>query len=56
MSETIKVNITITPTTDDLSILEIETEHIKTENLSELFDWILHNLRYANKRKIKRVK
>ena len=56
MTDTIKIDITITPTTDGQSILDIATESMKISDLPEIFDWILHNLRYKDKRKIKRVK
>ena len=56
MTELIKIDIIVTPTTDGQSILEIETRGIEIADLSEMFDWILHNLRYKDKRKIKRVK
>ena len=56
MSDIIKIDITITPTTDGQSIMDIATESIKISDLPEIFDWILHNLRYKDKRKIKRVK
>lgn len=52
----IKINITITPHDDDQSVLDIATEGIKLADLPEAFDWVLHNLRYANKRKMKRIK
>lgn len=56
MSDIIKIDITVTPTTDGQSIMDIATEGMKIADLPEMFDWVLHNLRYANKRKIKRVK
>lgn len=54
--EQIKINIVITPMKNDESLIEFDTEGIKVAQLPEMFEWISHNIRVKDKRKIKRVK